>query len=142
MGIEEGRSMCPQRLTRNPLNVLHKQFPVVKDRDNVGVTESPGFQDPMLSIAGIALQGWGIHDEHGKIKRVSHPTGLPSMGLPTEDASLLGKWTPGALDEIMKEQSHYFESGLYGSKRDVARVLDPVYHGLATEERARELFEA
>ncbi|RFU31591.1 hypothetical protein B7463_g4710, partial [Scytalidium lignicola] len=142
MGIEEGRSMCPQKLTQNLLNVLHRQFPIVKDRGDVNIIEPPAFPDPMSSLAGFALQGWGIYDEHGKDKRVSYLTELPSAALPAEDASLLSKWTDEALEEVIKEQNCYFEAGLYGSKRDVAWVLDPIYHELVTEERARGLFEA
>lgn len=141
MSIDEDHSVCPQRLTQDLLNVLHTQFPIVKDCEEVDFTDS-AFQDPMVSMAGIATQGWGIHDQGDKSKKASHLTRLSSIVLPSEDASLLRKWTPEAFEEIIKEQSCYFDSGLYGSKRDVAWVLDPVYRKLVTEERAKELLEA
>lgn len=55
MSIDEDHSVCPQRLTQDLLNVLHTQFPIVKDCEEVDFTDS-AFQDPMVSMAGIATQ--------------------------------------------------------------------------------------
>lgn len=152
--IEEGRSLPPKQLTRKLLNVVGKQFPIIKERDDSDLTEQRGDhspQDPMVSINCMAKRGWDLDDARDgtgaaatKIKqaRGKHPTCLPAMNLSPEDAVLLDKWNPAALHEIIKEQNRYFEHGLHSSKRDVAPGLDPVQQAIITEARANDLFDA
>jgi hypothetical protein len=150
--IEEGRSLPPKQLTRKLLNVVGKQFPIIKERDDSDLTEQRGDhspQDPMVSINSMAKRGWDLDDARDgtgaastRVKQGKHPTCLPAMNLSPEDAALLDKWNPAALHEIMKEQNRYFEHGLHSSKRDVAPGLDPVQQAIITEARANDLFDA
>lgn len=130
-------------LARKLLHILG-EFPVEDTRSEEGDQEAKDLQDPLWLMAGLADRGWDLEGRGEKRKRGTgnRPTALPSTNLPAEDAYLLRQWTPDALQELEKEQLSYYEHGLLGSKCDVARDLDPVHHGLVTEEKAHELFQA
>ncbi|KAM5349144.1 hypothetical protein ACJ41O_008967 [Fusarium nematophilum] len=130
------------RFTRRLFRFLGEQFPVGHGRESHYVNETPGgFHDLLPSITKIAKQGWAL-DERDKARRIRRVTSLPTTELLPEDARLLEHWTPQALQEVVSEMTRYFEYGLRGSKRDVARDLDPLQRGMITEPRAQELFEA
>lgn len=135
MNTERGQIHRPT-LARKLLQILG-EFPVEDDASDNKNTE-PRFQDPLWLIAGLAKRGWNLHGAQGNLK---HSAALTSAGLPPEESRLLSKWTPRALQEIEKEQSRYFEHGILGSKSDVAPDLDPIEHGLVTEEKSRLLFQ-
>lgn len=141
MDINGGDQNDRHTLARELLHILG-DFPVHSGRSDNGTTESRGLQEPLWFIGGLAKRGWDLHSLDGNGKRIRHPTALPSATLPSEDARLLSKWTPQALQKILLEQSRYYEHGLLSSKCDVADALDPIHHGLITDERARELFQA
>ena len=141
MDINGGDQNDRHTLARELLHILG-DFPVQSGRSDNGTTESRGLQEPLWFIGGLAKRGWDLHSLDGNGKRIRHPTALPSATLPSEDARLLSKWTPQALQKILLEQSRYYEHGLLSSKCDVADALDPIHHGLITDERARELFQA
>ncbi|KAJ4177011.1 hypothetical protein NW755_014098 [Fusarium falciforme] len=131
-----------RRLTRRILRLLGEQFPVGQGNDAAPAVEaSRGLHDLLPSITNIAKQGWNL-DERGKAKRARRVAELPVAELPVEDSKLLEAWTPEALQETVSEVTRYFEYGLRGSKRDVARDLDPLQRGLITESKAQQLFQA
>lgn len=138
---EGGHQKNRRTLARHLLHILG-EFPVEGGGKEDGNTEPRGFQEPLWLIGGLAQRGWDVHNIHGNRKKPKQPTALPSTHLPEEDSRLLSKWTPQALREILREQSRYFEHGLLSSKCDVAQALDPIQHGLVTDERANELFQA
>ncbi|KAL2785312.1 hypothetical protein BJX66DRAFT_343207 [Aspergillus keveii] len=130
------------RVTRKLMRFLGEQFPVGREKERGNTDDPPsGNQDPLPSILKIAQQGWAV-DEHSAAKRDRRVTSLPAAELSTEDVDLLQKWTPGALQEVVGETTRYFEYGLGGSKRDVAKDLDPLQRGMISDQRAQELFDA
>ncbi|KAF4967389.1 hypothetical protein FSARC_5047 [Fusarium sarcochroum] len=139
MSSERGRSHG-QTITRKLRQILG-DFPVEDHEDESKISEAR-FQDPLWLIAGLAKRGWDLQDNQNGTKTPTHPTRLASAGLPPEESFLLKKWTPQALQGIRKEQSQYFKHGLHGSRSDVAQDLDPIEHGLVTEKKAAELFQA
>ena len=141
MDVEGGERTHQTSLARKLFNILG-EFPVEDGRGHDANTDFKGFQDPLWLIAGLAGRGWDLDGKHGSRKRVKRPTTLPSTALSAEDARVLSKWTPEALQNIEREQARYFEHGIFGSKCDVAHDLDPVHHGLIAEERVEELFNA
>ena len=138
--VEGGSSVHPRRLTRRLLNVLGQQFPIGKDRDEAEFQRIHG--DPLMSIASIAKRGWDLNEPEGRGKRARRHAALPTVDLPPEDATLLDRWTPLALQDITREQTLRYEHGVHGAKRDVARALDPVQRGMISEARVNELFGA
>ncbi|KAJ0426797.1 hypothetical protein BJY00DRAFT_306793 [Aspergillus carlsbadensis] len=131
------------QVTRKLMRFLGEQFPVgheKKERDDPDDAPS-GTQDPLPSILKIAQQGWVV-DEQGTGKRERRAPTLPTAELLPEDAELLARWTPSALQGVVSETTRYFEYGLRGPKRDVARDLDPLQRGMISEQRAQELFDA
>ena len=132
-----------QPLTRRILHELVDQFPVGHDRDETSLTGFDGpretYKHPMVSLASIASRAWdtesppdGRMESHGIASAFDIP-------LPPEDAAILRCWTFEALDKAVQQQTSFFEHGLHGSKRDVARGLDAIQRGIVTCERAREL---
>ncbi len=138
--VEEQSSLRPRRFTRKLLDVLGEQFPIGEDREEAEPQRAD--QDPLMCIASIAKRGWDLNDIQGTEQRVRLQAALPTVGLPQEDAALLDRWSPLALQEVMREQTSHFEHGVHGCKRDVARTLDPVQRGMITEVRLTQLFEA
>ena len=146
LAIDEDSSVLPRRLTRKLIANLGQQFPIGKDgeepRSEESVTDT-GFEDPLPSIANIAKRGWELpEDQAGSSRKSRRPVSLSDIPLPAEDAALLAYWSSNQLQDIIKEQTGYFEHGLHMSKRDVAEGLNPIQQGLISETRALELFEA
>lgn len=141
MDDERGLQKHRPTVARNLLHILG-EFPVEVGQSDEGTGESRTLQDPLWLIAGLAERGWNLHSKHENQIGTRHPATLPRTSLPAQDASLLRKWTPQALQEVLKEQSRYHEYRLLSSKCDVAHALDPIHHGLLTNERAIELFQA
>ncbi|KAF4469436.1 hypothetical protein FALBO_3656 [Fusarium albosuccineum] len=140
MSTDRGNQLHRPTLARKLLQILG-EFPVENDASENGSAESK-YQDPLWLVAGLAKRGWnlsGTYDNERQPRRLSE---LPPAELPTEEAHLLNKWTPQALQGIEKEQNRYFKHSVLGSKSDVASDLDPIQHGLVTEEKAAELFQA
>lgn len=129
-------------LARKLLHILG-EFPVEDTKSEDGTQEAKDLQDPLWLMAGLADRGWDLEGKGEKRKRGTEkrPTALPSTNLPAEDAHRLSQWTPEALQELEKEQAQYYEHGILGSKCDVARDLDPINHGLVTEEKAYKLIQ-
>lgn len=130
-------------LSRNIQSILG-EFPVERGsrgKSNNVTAEPKGLQDPLWLIAGLCERGWDSYgSQHNQGKRNN---GMPlshRAPLPTGDAQLLAKWDAQALEEVEKDQGQFFMHGMYGSKCDVAQALDPIHHGLLTEQRASELF--
>lgn len=145
LDIDEIRLFRPSRLTRKRLNVLGNHLPVVQDREESNPTESPNAQNPHLpqaSIINMARRGWELDEAHDSDNnaRSQYPIALPALDLPMDDAALLQRWSPTALQRIMREQHRYFEHGLRG--RNEMSLLDPIQQGLITEARSRKLYEA
>jgi len=139
--IENGRQVNPAKLTRKLLNSMGQQFPIGKCRDKtLDPREARDYPHPMVSIASLAKRGWNLHHVPGKRQR--EVPGLPVVQLPPEDAELLRRWTPSALQDVIRDRTLYFEHGIHGSKRDAAPSLDPVHRGLISEHGAQELVEA
>lgn len=141
MDVDGGEESRQTTLARKLLNILG-EFPVEDNRRDDVSPESKGFQDPLWSVAGLAKRDWDLDEKPGNRKRVRHPATLKATSLSADEARLLRKWTPSALQEIEREQFQYFEHGIFGSKCDVSHALDPIHHGLVTEKRAEELFQA
>ncbi|KAJ4252334.1 hypothetical protein NW762_010932 [Fusarium torreyae] len=129
-----------QTMTRKLRQILG-EFPV-EDHEDDNILSEVRFQDPLWLIAGLAKRGWDLQGNQNGTKIPTHQARLTSAGLAPEESSLLKKWTPQALQEIKKEQHRYFKHGLHGSRSDVAQDLDPIEHGLVSEKRAVELFQA
>ena len=66
----------------------------------------------------------------------------PTLTFTARDAQLYDRWSPGRLLKVIEDQDWYYRFGYHGSKRDIARSLDPVTTGLVTEARVKELFDA
>jgi len=124
------------------LNTLRDSFPVDDtDRDapqSAAVSErginAKDFRGALHAINAAAAKN---------TQRVSRGLPkLPNLLLPDEDSQRLRKWTPDKLQTIIRRQKWYYQLGIHGSKRDIARSLDPVEHGLLTETRVSELFKA
>ncbi|KAJ3542353.1 hypothetical protein NM208_g4149 [Fusarium decemcellulare] len=140
MSTDRGNQLHRPTLARKLLQILG-EFPVEDDASENGAAESK-YQDPLWLVAGLAKRGWNLNGTHNNERKSRRLSELPPAELPTEEAHLLNKWTPQALQGIEKEQNRYFKHGVLGSKSDVASDLDPIQHGLVTEEKAAELFQA
>jgi hypothetical protein len=141
MDIEKDHSNDSNRLTRKMLKSLGAQFPVAKDRAGGEFNSDDKLSDPLQSIVSIANSGWDVDESFQAKRQAKHSTKLPNIDLHPEDVQLLEQWTPEALQRIMREQSTYFENGLYGCRRDVAPCLDPIQRNIITESRVEELFQ-
>ncbi|KAF2014440.1 hypothetical protein BU24DRAFT_451484 [Aaosphaeria arxii CBS 175.79] len=140
--LDEISSRKSKQLTRRLLHLLGEQFPVCESKEVEVSSEGQGsFQDLLPSITKIAKQGWNL-DGGSDSRRSKRPAVLSVADLPSEDARLLDLWTPAALQEMVSETTRYFEYGLQGSKRDVARDLDPLQRSMISFDRAHELFTA
>lgn len=93
-------------------------------------------------MGGLAKRGWDLDQPQDGAETESQSGPLSPVGLTPEEVVLLNKWTPQALQDIEEESNQYFEHGLLGSKHDVAHDLDPVFHGLLSEQRATQLHYA
>lgn len=141
MDVDGGEKSRQTTLARKLLNILG-EFPVENSKRDDPSPESKRFLDPLWSIAGLAKRDWDLDERPGNKKRVRHPATLKATSLSADEARLLSKWTPAALQEIEREQFQYFEHGIFGSKCDVSRALDPIHHGLVAEKRVEDLFQA
>ncbi|KAL4882335.1 hypothetical protein BJY04DRAFT_217253 [Aspergillus karnatakaensis] len=128
--------------TRGKTLHIPNELPVEHSRDHEN-TEPRGLQDPLWVMASLAEQGWNLHGTSGhQSDNLESPASRTANVLPPEETNLLSKWGIQDLQEIEKEHSLYYEHGLFGSKCDVARDLDPIQRGLLAEQRAVELFQA
>lgn len=132
-------------LPHEPEKILHipGKLPIERGESYEVSNEAKGLQDPLWAMAGLAERGWDLHGTHGhQSSSVEPPASRTSPSLPVEEACPLGKWKIQNLQEIEKEHNRYYEHGLFGSKCDIARDLDPIQRGLVTKKRAKDLFEA
>ncbi|KAF7192820.1 hypothetical protein HII31_05868 [Pseudocercospora fuligena] len=121
---------------------IASEFPAERDKsDDHGPEAGNEYQDPMWLMAGLAERGWMLQrSKSGKKAKVSDGRLAPTA-LHPEEEWLFRKWTPQALQVLETEQTRYFQHGSLGSKCDVADELDPIQRGLATLERAEQLFQ-
>jgi hypothetical protein len=112
-----------------------------RDRQN---TELKSFEDPLWLITGLSERRWSLIDRLNNDNRADNLPGMSqnSLHLPPADADLLNKWTSRTLESIEAESRQSMKYGMFGSRRDVAKSLDPIYQGLVTEQRASKLLEA
>jgi hypothetical protein len=140
--FDQGLQSNSRAFTRKLMRFLGEQFPVGQEKDTSDPDKASGkFQDLLPSILTIVKQGWAL-DEQENAKKARRVPVLPTAELPPEDAKLLDNWTPQNLVGVVGEMTRYFEYGLQGSKRDVARDLDPLQRRIITKPRAEELFDA
>ena len=135
------------QLTRKLLDLVEKDFPIrreTRDVDGYGENASPyqyrekrQLQNPLLFLAECARQDWGAKSSLLGNVRVPEPIST----LPPEDVALLDMWAPTDVRMIMKDQHRYFEYGLFASKRDVGRDLDPVIRGVVKQEEVDVFFD-
>ena len=128
-------------LARNLLHILG-EFPVHEGKSDGQSDEckKKGLQEPLWLLAGLADKGWELNETTG-IRSSSEQSTLGEPSLKAGLEHLLHKWTPQALHAVEREQRQYFKYGVFASKCDIAPALDPISHGLVTEQRAVELFD-
>jgi hypothetical protein len=139
----EKRGDSPRPQISRRLQRILGEFPIDNSRSHHQHTDAQGLQDPLWLITGLSQRGWKIRGEHEAAQGpLNHDAATSShAALPASDLHLLGQWTPQTFMEIERDQAQYIMHGMHGSKCDVAHALDPVHHGLLTEERARELVQ-
>ena len=124
------------------LSSLRDSFPVDgKDRDP---PPSAAFKDSSIDANDFRGAAQSMVDAAAKALQTQNPIEpkLPDVPLPSDALEKLKRWTGPRLRHVFAQQRQYYQTGLYGSKRDVAMALDPVEHGLLSEDRVSELFQA
>ncbi|KAF2108080.1 hypothetical protein BDV96DRAFT_588175 [Lophiotrema nucula] len=141
--MESQSERARDTLSRSLLKVLG-EFPVHegKGEEQLDECKRGGLQEPMWHMAGLADKGWELNEamEGGDLLKQAN-SALREPSLKADFEHLFRKWSPQALDAVEREQRQYFAHGIFASKYDVAPALDPVNHGLVTEERVVELFD-
>lgn len=125
-----------------PVEEERKEAEKEREKQDTSECRAKGLQEPLWFMAGLAKRGWALQEGKGKRKRAEPQRKvLSSTSLPADEAQLLQKWTAEALEDVENQQKQYFQHGVYASKCDVAPALDPIHHGLVTEQRAQVLFQ-
>jgi len=139
--VLNGKRQKPRPSLAKDLSRILGEFPIHHGDRSSNVEESDEVMEPMWLMAGLAERGWALQSAEESSGGAHRPHSLTSTILPDEETLLLRQWTPDALRRIEREQTHYFQHGALGSKCDVSDDLDPVQHGLITEDRAGELYD-